>query len=356
MADTLPRILIVGAGFSGAVIARRLAEAGMRVDMVEKRGHIGGNAWDSENRHGIRVHRYGPHLFHTNNRKVFEWLTRFTEWVPYRHRVKAMLSDGRLVTLPVNRETRSIVGEENLVDTFVRPYSEKMWGVPLEALDPHVLRRVPFRDDLNEFYFPDDEFQFMPLNGYSAMFQRILDHPGIALSLNTSFSKDMERGYDHVFNSMPIDEYHDYRHGPLPYRSIRFHHVDLPMPRLFDVSIVNFTHRGPYTRLTEWKNLPNHGVNDMFTSLTYEEPCDYRDNGMERYYPVMDADGSNRALYSKYRAERSDRVTFVGRLGLYAYIDMHQCVSSALKTAEEYIHIRLNHAKEIALRDNAPVQ
>lgn len=162
--------LVVGAGFSGAVIARELAEAGFSIDIVEKCDHIGGNVCDYVNGHGIRIHKYGPHLFHTNNEKVFEWLSRFTEWVPYKHRVKAMLSDGRLVTLPVNRESSAIVGKENLIETFIRPYSVKMWGMPLESLDPKVFNRVPFRDDLNEYYFSDDLYQCMPRDGFATLF------------------------------------------------------------------------------------------------------------------------------------------------------------------------------------------
>lgn len=334
-------ILVVGAGFSGAVIARELAEAGFSIDIVDKRGHIGGNAWDYVNEHGIRIHKYGPHLFHTNNAKVFGWLSRFTEWVPYKHRVKAMLSDGRLVTLPVNRETREIVGQENLIETFIRPYSEKMWGMPLESLDPKVFNRVPFRDDLNEYYFPEDRYQYMPRDGFAALFTRMLDHPNIKVTLNTEFDKVMEKGYAHVFNGMPIDEYFGYSHGDLPYRSIKFHNVNLPLPRLFEVSVVNFTHKERYTRMTEWKNIPKHGVNESFTTLTYEEPCDYRSNGMERFYPVKDIHGENRRLYSQYSEMVGPNMTFVGRLGMYAYLDMHQCVSSALKISEDYIHTNL---------------
>jgi len=331
------RILIVGAGFSGAVTARELADRGFHVDVIDRRDHIGGNAWDYENSHGIRIHKYGPHLFHTNNEKVFDWLSRFTEWVPYTHRVKAMLSDGRLVTFPANRETRDIVGEDRLYETFIRPYSQKMWGMPMESLDPKVIRRVPFRDDLNDCYFPNDRFQCLPRYGYSSLFRNMLDHGKIKISLGVSFTRDMEKEYIHVFNSMSIDEYYGYVHGALPYRSIRFHHVDLPLPRLFDVSTVNFTHDGPYTRLTEWKNLPCHGTNECFTTLTYEEPCDCRDNEMERYYPVLKADGSSRRLYEQYRRIRNEKVTFMGRLGQYAYLDMHQCISSSLAIAEDFI-------------------
>jgi len=170
------KILIVGAGFSGAVIARELAEDGHEITVIDKRDHIGGNAFDYTNELGIRIHKYGPHLFHTNNKDVFEWLSRFTEWAPYFHKVKALLKNGQYVTLPINKETKQIVGEENVIETFIRPYSEKMWGMKLEEIDKQILNRVPIRDDNNELYFPDDEFQFMPKDGFEKLFYNILEH------------------------------------------------------------------------------------------------------------------------------------------------------------------------------------
>ncbi len=330
-------ILIVGAGFSGAVIARRLAEKGFIVKIIDKRDHIGGNAFDYIDDKGIRVHKYGPHLFHTNNDKVVQFLSRFTGWVPYRHKVKAMLENGRLVTLPVNKETREIVGEENVVNTFIRPYSEKMWGLPLEKISPDIINRVPIRDDLNEDYFPDDTFQYMPEQGYTRLFEKMLDHPLITIELNCPFNKNMEEKYIHIFNSMPIDEYYEFIYGPLPYRSLKFHHIQIPAPKLFPVVQVNFTNSGPYTRIVEWKNIPAHGENELFTSLTYEEPCDYTENANERFYPVKDIDGINREIYKKYSGIPNPKVTFIGRLGLYVYLDMHQCVNAALSAADNYL-------------------
>ena len=305
--------------------------------VIDKRSHLGGNAFDYVNAHGIRVHAYGPHLFHTSNTEVVNWLSRFTEWLPYQHRVKALLADGRLVTLPVNAETAQIAGKENVLDVFFRPYTLKMWGVPLEALDPGILDRVPIRSDMNEFYFPNDSFQAMPANGYTAIFEKIFDHPGITVSLGVTFDSVMDREYSHVFNSMPIDEYFQCCHGELPYRSIRFHHHDLPVPSLFPVATVNFTHSGPHTRVTEWKKLPNHGDNPLVTSITVEEPCDYRDNNYERYYPVKDLHGKNRELFNRYRAMAPENMTFIGRCGLYAYLDMHQAISSALEISKRFL-------------------
>lgn len=333
----MKKILVVGAGFSGAVIARELAEAGFQVTVIDKRNHIAGNAYDFENSYGIRVHQYGPHLFHTTNYKVIDWLTRFTEWTPYSHKVKALLDNGKLVTLPVNLETKEIVGAENIVDIFYKPYTKKMWNIELEQLDPEILKRVPVRDDMNELYFPNDSFQALPLKGFTALFENILDHPCIELHLQTEFKASVEKEFYHVFNSMPIDEYFNYEFGHLPYRSVKFHHYDLPIPNLYSVATVNFTHNEPFTRVTEWKNLPGHGVNKGFTSLTVEEPCDYKDNNLERYYPVKDIEGKNQALYKKYKNQIPINMTFIGRCGLYAYLDMHQAISSAIKAVKDFI-------------------
>jgi UDP-galactopyranose mutase len=330
-------ILIVGAGFSGAVIARELAEAGHRVTIIDQRNHIGGNAYDYDHE-GIRIHKYGPHLFHTNNKEVVDWLSQFTEWVDYKHKVKAQLADGTYVTLPVNKETKEIVGEENILDTFFRPYTLKMWGKTLDELDPSIINRIPTRDDDNELYFPNDEYQMMPKDGYTKLFENIFKHKYIKVFTGTKFSTSMEKKYDHIFNSMPIDEYFKYKHGELPYRSIKFHHKTVPMARVLPTATVNFTHDGPYTRVTEWKNIPNHGKDPKQTIITYEEPCDYKDNNYERYYPVKDVDGVNRETYKKYKEMvDTDRMTFIGRCGMYVYVDMHQAISSALATAKRFL-------------------
>ena len=323
-------ILVVGAGFSGAVVARELADKGYQVHVIDKKDHVAGHAFDYTNHLGIRVHKYGPHLFHTSNQKVVDWLSRFTQWTPYQHKVKAMLADGRLVTLPVNAETKAIVGEENVLDIFFRPYTKKMWGKELEELDPSIINRVPIRNDLNELYFPNDTFQALPTHGYTRLIQNVLDHPNIQVVLNQAYQPNDSAGFVHTFNSMPIDEYFKFKYGELPYRSIKFHTVDIPSPRCFPVPSINFTHDGPYTRLTEWKNLPEHGSHPYQTTLTLEEPCDYKDNDMQRYYPVKDLSGKNQALYKKYREDTPENMTFIGRCGMYVYIDMHQAVSSAI--------------------------
>lgn len=329
-------VLVVGAGFSGAVVARVLAEAGHRVHVIDRRPHVGGNAYDYVDQHGIRIHAYGPHLFHTANEEVVRWMSRFTEWLPYRHRVKAMLEDGSLVTMPVNAETARIVGRNRILDVLIRPYTQKMWNVSVEELDPSILARVAIREDANDCYFPNDPFQALPALGYTAVFECILDHSNITLELSTPYERGLESSFQHCFNSMAIDEYFDFDLGALPYRSIRFHTLTLPVPKVFPVAVVNFTHDLPYTRVTEWKQLPGNPITPWST-LTYEEPCAAEDNRDERFYPVKDARGVNREKYKRYAARVPAGMTFIGRCGQYVYLDMHQAIATALSAARRYL-------------------
>ena len=169
------------------------------------------------------------------------------------------------------------------------------------------------------------------------MVEAILNHENITIKLRTQFQKSQEKKYIHVFNSMPIDEYFDFIHGPLPYRSIKFIKMTFPTSTLFPTAVTNFTHNGPVTRVTEWRHLPNHGEHPYITTLTYEEPCDYRDNNYERYYPVKDIHGKNRELYKKYRDNVASNMTFIGRCGQYVYLDMHQAVGSSLAIARRFL-------------------
>ena len=332
------KILIVGAGLSGAVIARELAEHNMSVTVIDKRDHVAGNCYDFRDENGIRIHKYGPHIFHTNNHRVVEWLSKYTKWNKYEHKVKALLDDGTYVTIPPNLDTIEILGEHNVVDKLFRPYTKKMWGLELEEIDPSITNRVKIRHDNNELYFPNEAFQMLPENGYTSMVENILDHPDIEILQSTPFDMEMEKYFSHVFNSMPIDEYYNYVHGPLPYRSIKFHKVSIDLVKVLPLPTINFTHKEKFTRVTEWKNFPNHGINSSKTVLTFEEPCDYLDNEMERYYPVKDINGINREKYKKYSSTTNDKTTFIGRCGLYVYIDMHQAVNIALKTASKFVN------------------
>lgn len=330
----MKKFLVVGAGFSGATIARELADSGHQVDVIDKRYHVGGNAFDYTDSYGIRVHMYGPHLFHTKNKTVFEYLSRFTEWLQYEHRVLAMLSDNSLVPFPPNRVTRERVSEEDIIDTFYRPYTRKMWGKPLEEVAPSIINRVPGRTDDEDRYFPTDTYQFMPKDGYKKLFDNMLNHDNINVRLLTRFDKSSEKSYDHVFNSMSIDEYYDYVHGTLDYRSIIFETMNISVPRVYPVTTVNFTHDGDATRVTEWKNIPGHGSNPYNTTITVEFPCNFTENSFERYYPMSDE--INKERYKKYASIKNDRVTFIGRCGKYVYIDMDQAVNSALRIAMDF--------------------
>jgi UDP-galactopyranose mutase len=370
------RVLVVGAGFAGASYARTFAEAGYEVDVIDRRGHVAGNAYDEVDATGVRVHRYGPHLFHTNNSDVVHWLQRFGSFVPYEHRVEALLGDGRRVPLPVNRNTISqvfgvplpnaaagkaflatqatpIAAPANaaeylasaigtrLTDLFFRPYTRKMWDLELEELDASVVKRIPIRFDDEDRYFPGERFQLLPHDGYTRVFGNILDHARIVVSLDRPFDPSMLSSYAHCFNSMSIDEFFGYRFGVLPYRSIRFHDTRVVwMPNPGAAATVNFTDNGPLTRATDWSLLPNHRVQfGPHVTITSEEPCDHSANSGERYYPVKRSDGRNEILYGRYRAlaEQIPKLTFIGRCGTYRYLDMHQVINQSLRHAHVWL-------------------
>jgi len=370
----MAKILVIGAGMAGASYAREFADAGHAVRLIDRRDHVAGNCYDSVSSAGVRIHRYGPHLFHTSNMRVVEWLSRFTEWEPYEHRVVARLADGTLVPLPINVRTvngvygtriesaeavqvlldREVVRREpitsaedhlyatigpRLTEMFFAPYTEKMWQLRLSDLDPAVVRRVQVRIDTDDRYFPGDTFQAMPRSGYTAMFEEILRSPRIDVALETAFTPEMEADYDLCLNSMPIDEYFGYRFGELPYRSIRFHHSDHALADAPPHVTINYTDRGPYTRETWWHNIPANGAGASRAVRTIEEPCDYRDNGHERYYPVKTLDGRYDAVYRQYQAlaERRPKLRFIGRCGTYQYLDMHQVLNQSLIGADKLL-------------------
>jgi UDP-galactopyranose mutase len=343
-----------------------LAESGYQVDVIDRRAHVGGNAYDEVAASGVRVHRYGPHLFHTNNSQVLNWITRFGVFTRYEHRVVTELPDGRRVPVPVNRQTinavfgtrliseaevRAFVERQaepianprnaaeyllsqigrTLTDLFFRPYTKKMWALDLEDLSTAVVKRIPLRYDDEDRYFPNDRFQVLPRDGYRRVFESILDHPQIRVGLGCAFNPTMLTEYAHCFTSMAIDEYFEDRFGPLPYRSIRFHHRDAPLTyRQGEAATLNYTDDRCFTRETDWSRLPNHIAHDSgYKTVTQEEPCDYRDNSFERFYPVKTSDGRFDSAYAHYKALAEDdkRVTFIGRCGTYQYLDMHQVIS-----------------------------
>lgn len=370
-------ILVVGAGFAGATYARELAEQGWPVEVIDRRAHIAGNAYDEVDASGVRRHAYGPHLFHTSSDRVMAWLRRFADFVPYEHRVSALVPRlGSCVPLPVNRATinavfglalrgsdevrdflsrvavphraprnaaehlESRIGRE-LTDLLFRPYTRKMWGMELEQLAAAVVQRIPIRDDDEDRYFPNDRHQGLPRGGYAELIGRILDHPAIRVSLRTPFAREMARGYAACFNSMAIDDYFDQVLGPLPYRSLRFHHRAEPAAyKLGDTAQVNFTDDSIYTRQADWSLLPEHLVRETgVKTVTLEEPCADFENGMERYYPVKASDGGPDLLYARYRelAAREAGMHFIGRCGTYRYLDMDQVINQSLQGVQAWL-------------------
>lgn len=353
-------VMVVGAGFAGSVMAERLAaDAGKRVLVVDRRPHVAGNAYDRRDAAGVLIHQYGPHIFHTNSADVFDYLSRFTEWRPYEHRVLASVGD-RLVPMPINRTTLNLlyvldlrtedeaaaflasraepvevvrtsedvvisaVGRE-LYETFFQGYTRKQWGMDPSELDKSVTSRVPTRTNTDDRYFTD-KFQAMPAQGYTRMFERMLDHPNIELLLGVDFTEAREAyPHRHLVFTGPIDEYFDYRHGKLPYRSLQFRHEILNCEQVQPVAVVNYPSEAvPHTRITEYKHLT--GQQSERTSITYEYPSAEGDP----YYPIPRPE--NQALFKRYEALALAQpdVSFVGRLATYRYYNMDQVVGQAL--------------------------
>jgi UDP-galactopyranose mutase len=350
--------LVVGAGFAGSVMAERLARgSNLKVLICDKRSHIGGNAYDHYDEAGLMVHRYGPHIFHTNSAEVFAYLSRFTEWRAYEHRVLARV-DGQLLPMPINLDTVnrlygfdldsaqleayfrrvaepcaqvrnsedvvvSRVGRD-LYEKFVRNYTRKQWGLDPSQLDPTVLARIPTRVNRDDRYFTDT-YQAMPRHGFTRLFERMLDHPNISILLQTDY-RDV---IGHVpFREMvytgPVDAYFDYRYGNLPYRSLEFRHQTLARELHQPVAVVNYPNEHDYTRVTEFKHLT--GPVHPRTSIVYEYP---RAEG-DPYYPIPRPE--NAETYKKYQAlaDATANVHFVGRLATYRYYNMDQVVAQAL--------------------------
>jgi UDP-galactopyranose mutase len=353
--------LIVGAGFAGSVCAERLARAGNQVLVVDRRAHIGGNAFDEIDAQGLLVHRYGPHIFHTNSRRVIEYLGRFTDWRFYEHRVLADLGD-KQVPIPINRTTLNrlygldldeagaaaflgrvreprdavktsedvvlaSVGRE-LCDLLFRGYTRKQWGLELSELSAGVAARIPARTNDDDRYFTDT-FQFMPSRGYTAMFAGILDHPNISIELGLDFH-DLDRSrFDRIVYTGRIDSYFGHCFGRLPYRSLRFEHEHLPDTEWAQpVGTVNYPNGHEFTRITEFKHLT--GQKARHTSIVREYP---QADG-EPYYPIPRPE--NESLLRKYRelADAESNVIFVGRLAQYRYYNMDQVVGAALSAVE----------------------
>ncbi len=354
--------LIVGAGFAGSVLAERLAsQRGKKVLIIDKRDHIAGNAFDEYDQNGILLHRYGPHIFHTNSRSVFDYLSQFTAWRPYQHRVQALV-DGQLVPIPINLDTvnrlyglnlssfeleqwfkdraetrETIVTSEDVVVSvvgrdlykkFFQGYTKKQWDLDPSELDASVTARVPTRTSRDNRYFTDT-YQAMPLHGYTAMFRKMLQHPNIKIMLNTNYQEIAGMfGFNHLIYTGPIDAYFNYSLGKLPYRSLDFRFETQDLEFVQEVGTINYPNDYAYTRRTEVKHLT--GQKHHKSVLVYEESKAIGDP----YYPIPRPE--NKALYLAYKklAEQTQNVTFAGRLGTYQYYNMDQVVAQALNIFE----------------------
>jgi UDP-galactopyranose mutase len=357
--------LVVGAGFAGAVMAEQLASAGKQVLIIDKRPHIGGNAYDCLDQQGVLIHPYGPHIFHTNSKRVIEYLSQFTDWRFYEHRVLAEVQ-GHCYPLPINRQTinalyglnlteegvaayfekvrtpiESIQSSEDVVlnsvghdlcEKFFRGYTRKQWGLDLSELSAGVAARIPTRTNDDDRYFADT-YQFMPAHGYTAMFEKMLNHPNIQVKTSTSFDDVKSQcEWGHLIYTGPIDTYFNHQLGKLPYRSLRFEHTHLSKQDNYQpVGTVNYPNDHEYTRITEFKHLT--GQRCTGTSIVREYPSASGDP----YYPIPRPE--NQQLYQKYLelAEATPSVTFIGRLAEYKYYNMDQVVASALKTATDML-------------------
>jgi UDP-galactopyranose mutase len=367
--------LIVGAGFAGSVLAERLANgSNKKVLICDRRPHIGGNAYDYFNEDGILIHKYGPHIFHTNSKDVFEYLSRFTEWREYQHRVLASV-DGMLVPMPINLDTinklyglnltafdvdeffekiaepvKHIKTSEDVVvskvgrqlyEKFFRNYTRKQWGLDPSELDASVTARVPTRTNRDDRYFTDT-FQAMPKHGYTRMFENMLAHPNIKIMLNCDYREIADEiPFREMIYTGPVDAFFNYRHGKLPYRSLEFKHETHDIEHFQPAPVVNYPNEQAYTRITEFKYLT--GQEHKKTSIVYEFPQAEGDP----YYPIPRAE--NAEIYAKYKslADARNDVHFVGRLATYKYYNMDQIVAQALTVYGKIVGMKRKEAAAI---------
>lgn len=355
--------LIVGAGLAGCVAAERLATKGCRVLLVEKRNHIGGNVYDYYNEAGILVHAYGPHIFHTNLKHVWDYLSHFTEWRHYQHRVLAFV-DGMKVPFPVNLDTINMlfghsmaveqlknyyeqlqkaacidairnardmaisrVGEE-LYEKFFKNYTKKQWDLWPEELAPDVTARIPLRINRDPRYFTD-RYQGVPKYGYTYMLQKMLENKNIHIMLNTDYKEILDQiKFKKLIYTGPIDYFFDYAFGKLPYRSLCFEFETLPIEQYQEAGTVNYPNDYDFTRITEYKHLT--GQIHPWTTIVREYPTAEG----EPYYPILRSE--NNELYLKYaeKASQMKNVFFVGRLAEYRYYNMDAVVDRVLKLLE----------------------
>ncbi len=355
--------LIVGCGISGAVMARLLAEKGEKVIIIDSKNHIAGNIYDYY-QDGICVHKYGTHIFHTNNKEVWDFVSRFCQWYPYQHKVCGLI-DGQIVPIPFNLNTLHAVFPESMANKIEQKlldiyglnvkipilelykqqdkdleflakyiyekifleYTLKQWGQTPDEIDPTVSGRVPVYISRDDRYF-QDKYQGIPIGGYTQMIEKMLDHPNILIKLNTPFTADME--YERLWWTGSIDEYFNFQFGQLPYRSEHFEFIKFPYPKFQNTAVVNYPCNYDFTRIGEYK----HFLNDQSenTIVSYEYPEAFEEGKNDRYYPI--ANEKNSQLYQKYLSlaqSQKDKVFFFGRLGDYKYYDMDKAVLRCLE-------------------------
>jgi UDP-galactopyranose mutase len=348
--------IVVGSGIAGAVIARRLAEEkNEKVLVVERRNYIGGYCYDYRDENGILIHLHGPHIFRTHSEKIWNFLSRFTEWYDYQHKVLANVG-GKNYPMPINLDTVNLFlgthyDSENVEEyfenhriqiekvenvrqviesqigstfyhAFFEKYTEKQWGCSCEELPPEVVARIPIRKNRDDRYF-EHRYQAMPQNGYTEMIKNLLDHPNISVLLNTDYKDIQDRiSFDRMYYSGAIDEYHSYRYGKLPYRCVFFQFETFACEEYQPVAVVNYPNNYNYTRITEFKHFYNQKVSR--TVIAKEYPSESGDPS----YPIPVFE--NRKKYELYLAIPAPNVRFIGRLGRYRYYSMDQVVEEVL--------------------------
>ncbi|MBD3785395.1 MAG: UDP-galactopyranose mutase [Sphingomonadales bacterium] len=363
------KVLMVGAGLSCAVIGRKLAEAGMAVTIIDSRSHIGGNCYTERDADtGVMVHIYGPHIFHTDDEEVWNYVNAFTTFKPYQNRVKTT-SQGQVFSLPINlhtinqyyrktmnpTEARAFIEEiadktiedpqtfedqalrfvgRDFYEAFFKGYTEKQWGCSPRDLPASILKRLPVRFNYDDNYF-FHKFQGMPEEGYTPMIEAILDHPGIEVKLETTYEPQMAEGYDHIFYSGPLDGFFDFRLGRLGYRTLDFERF-ADQGDYQGCAVMNYGDRDvPYTRITEHKHFaPWESHEGTVCYREFSRSCEPDDIP---YYPIRQVE--EKALLGEYvaLAEATGGVTFVGRLGTYRYLDMDVTIREALDTAQAFL-------------------
>lgn len=373
-------ILIVGAGFSGAVIGRQLAEQGHKVQIIDSRAHIAGNCFDArDEKTDVMVHTYGPHIFHTDNELVWNFVNKFATMMPYVNRVKATVN-GQVFSLPINlhtinqffkktcspTEAKALIAEKGdssitdpqsfeeqalrfvgkeLYEAFFKGYTIKQWGMSPAQLPASILKRLPIRFNYDDNYF-NHKFQGMPKDGYTKMIADILEHPGISVSLGTQYQPDTRAQYDHVFYSGPLDAFYDFQFGRLGYRTLDFERFTVEGDYQ-GCAVMNYCEQEvPYTRITEHKYFSPWEHHEG--SVCYKEFSRACEESDIPYYPIRQVGEMN--LLEKYvdLAEQEQNITFIGRLGTYRYLDMDVTIAEALKTAEDYL-------RSLELKDPMPV-